>query len=108
MNPKLVFVASLFTSRIFWTQVIALAALVVTAAGYHPALLSAENQAELVGLVDALMTTIFRVTGPNGPVTLSAPLRRRPPPLELAPGTHTVTVSRAVPGARPAVNLSSR
>lgn len=93
MNPQLVFVTSLFTSRIFWTQVIALVALIVTAAGFHPDILSQANQAELVGLVDALMTTIFRVTGTNGPVSLKAPIRRPPAPVDVPPGRHTLTIT---------------
>jgi hypothetical protein len=91
MNPKIVFVASLFTSRIFWTQVIALGALVLTKAGFTLPLLDDAGQAELVTLLDALMTTVFRTTGPNGPVSITAPLST-PAPIEVPPGM-TATVS---------------
>jgi hypothetical protein len=106
-NPQLVFVTSLFTSRIFWAQVIALAALIATAAGFHPDWWGADHQAELVGLIDAVMTTVFRVSGPNGPVSVSAPLATPPPPRELTPGDHVVTVtSTPMLSAHPIVTVS--
>lgn len=104
MTPKIVFIASLFTSRIFWAQVIALAALIATAAGWHPGWWSAENQAELVGLIDVLMTTIFRTTGTNGPVTLTAPLST-PPAIPIPPGSAVTVHAPSEPGSHPIVTV---
>lgn len=91
-NPKLVFVASLFTSKIFWSQVIALAAMIATASGAHPQWASEASQAELVGLVDMIATTVFRLWGTNGPVSLSAPLST-PPAQDVSVGVHAVQVA---------------
>ncbi len=90
-NPQLVYVASLFTSKIFYTQVLAAAATIATAFGLHPAWLSAENQVELVGALTMLATMAFRLWGSVGPVSLTAPIST-PAPQELPPGVHTITV----------------
>ena len=101
-NPKIIFVQSLLTSRIFWAQVISLIAMIATTCGLHPQLLSEENQAELVGLIDMIATTVFRLWGVNGPVSLTAPITV-PAPQDLPmSGTSTVTVHpQAVPVTPP-------
>jgi len=90
-NPQIVFVSSILTSKIFWTQVVAAAAMIATAAGLHPPWLDASNQAELVGALATLATVALRLWGYSGPVALTAPLSTQAAQ-ELPPGTHTVTV----------------
>lgn len=91
-NPRLVFVSSLFTSRIFWTQMVGLAALLATISGAHPAWADPTQQAALVGAIDMIITTVLRLVGTNGPVSLSAPLST-PPPQEMDAGVHAVQVA---------------
>jgi hypothetical protein len=76
MNPapaKLQFVSSLFASKIFWAQVIALAASIASAFGVH-ILDSQEAQQQAIGMADMLATMALRLWFPTGPVSLTAPL----------------------------------
>lgn len=87
---QLQFVSSLFTSKIFWTQVITLIAMVLSASGVH--VIDAPGvQEQLVGTLDVVFTVIFRLTGANGPVSLGAPLNT-PAPVDVPPGASVVTV----------------
>jgi len=108
-NPQLVYVSSLFTSKIFWTQVLAGAGMLATALGLHPAWLSADNQAELVGTLTMVATVAFRLFAASGPVSVTAPLST-PANQELGVGEHTITVAPPPPPVAPpaAVSVVSR
>jgi hypothetical protein len=99
-NPKIVFVASLFTSKIFWAQVVAIVATLATMSGFHPGWATEANQAELVGMIDMFATTALRIWGFSGPVSLTAPISALAPQ-ELTAGVHTVTVTPPVPVPAP-------
>jgi hypothetical protein len=76
MNPapaQLTFVSSLFTSKIFWAQIVSLAALVLSASGVH--VIDAPGvQEQLIGGLDMLATIMLRLWFPTGPVSLTGPL----------------------------------
>ncbi len=87
---QVAFVKSLFASRIFWTQAVAFAAIVASAAGYH--IIDAPGvQEQLVGALDALFTIYFRLNGPNGPVSLTGPVSV-PDPVDIHAGSSVVSV----------------
>lgn len=71
-TAKLQFVSSLFGSKIFWAQVIALAASIASALGVH-LLDSQEAQQQAIGMADMLATMALRLWFPTGPVSLTAP-----------------------------------
>ncbi len=79
MNPtpapaQLSFVSNLFASKIFWTQVVALVAMIATAAGYHlPWLETPGSQEQLVGYIDMAATFLLRWLDSAGPVSIFAP-----------------------------------
>lgn len=101
-NPRIVFVSSLLTSKIFWTQILGAAATIATAFGVHPQFLSTESQVEFVGTLTMLATVGFRLWGYGGPVSLTAPISPQPDQ-ELPPGTHTITVAQVVTPTPPPV-----
>lgn len=88
---QLAFVSSLFTSKIFWTQVVTLAALIASAAGVH-VLDDAGTQAQVIGMLDAIATALIRWWFPTGPVSLSGPLIT-PAPQDVPVGASVVTVA---------------
>ena len=94
MNPapaQLTFVSSLFASKIFWTQVVTLIAMVLSAAGYH--VIDAPGaQEQLIGFLDVAATMALRWLTPNGPVSISAPLSV-PANQPVAVGASVVTVA---------------
>ena len=70
---QLIFVSNLITSKIFWTQVVTLVAMILSAAGVH--VIDAPGvQEQVIGILDALATTALRLWAPTGPVSLSAPM----------------------------------
>lgn len=90
MMAQLVFVRSLFTSKIFLAQVVTLVAMVMSAAGYH--LIDAPGaQEQLIGVLDVIVTTLFRWLAPTGPVSLSGPVNA-PATRILEPGTQVIHV----------------
>ncbi len=115
---QLNFVSSLFTSKIFWAQVVTLAAMILSAAGVH--VIDAPGaQEQAIGILDALATMVLRLWFPTGPVSLTAPMsvpasidvpaggvalhvpapedRAQTPTVKaLEPGTHEVTVTPAI------------
>jgi len=122
---QITFVSSLFASKIFWAQVITLAAMILSASGVH--ILDAPGaQEQAIGILDALATLALRWLAPTGPVSLSGPMSTPvnqdvpvgasvvhvAAPAEavqvtavqpIAVGTHTVTVAPPVfPNATPA------
>lgn len=71
---QLSFVSSLFASKIFWTQVVSLIAMIATAAGWHlPYLETPGAQEQLVGYLDMAATFILRWLDSSGPVSIFAP-----------------------------------
>ncbi len=70
---QLNFVSNLFASKIFWAQVVTLAAMILSAAGVH--VIDAPGaQEQAIGILDALATMVLRLWFPTGPVSLSAPM----------------------------------
>ncbi len=70
---QLNFVSSLFSSHIFWAQVVTLAAMILSAAGVH-VIDGAGAQEQAIGILDALATMALRLWLPTGPVSLTAPM----------------------------------
>lgn len=64
---------SLFASKIFWTQAVTLAAMILSASGVK-VLDSPGMQEQLIGILDALATVMLRWMSPTGPVSLTAPI----------------------------------
>jgi hypothetical protein len=87
---QLTFVSSLFASKIFWTQAVALLALILSTAGYH--VIDAPGaQEQLIGFLDVTATMLLRWLSPTGPVSLSAPFST-PAPQDVPAGASVVTV----------------
>lgn len=97
MNSQatIVFAKNLLSSKIFWTQAVALGATVATLMGVHPTWATEAGQAEVVGGITMVVTMALRLWGTNGPVTLTAPLRA-PANQNLPVGVHQVTVTAPV------------
>lgn len=86
---KLSFVSNLLTSKIFLTQLVALAAMIASAAGYH--LLDGPGvQEQVIGFLDIVFTTIFRLYS-SGPVSLMGPLST-PSSQDIPAGASVVSV----------------
>jgi hypothetical protein len=88
---KLTFVSNLFTSKIFLTQVVTLAALIAGASGVH-VLDDQGAQAQLVGVLDVVVTMLLRWLYPTGPVSISAPVST-PPAQDVPLGRSTVDIA---------------
>lgn len=88
---QLTFVSSLFASKIFWAQVVALAAMVLSAAGYH-IIDTPGAQEQLIGFLDAAATMFLRWYFPTGPVSMSAPFST-PASQPIGVGASVVTVA---------------
>lgn len=96
---QLQFVSSLFTSKIFWAQVVTLVAMIASACGIH--LLDAPGaQEQLIGVLDAIATVLLRLFFPSGPVSLGGPLTA-PDPLPIPAGTSVVSVTAPPTGVAP-------
>jgi hypothetical protein len=88
---QLAFVSSLFASKIFWTQVVTLLAMILSAAGYH--VINAPGaQEQIVGGLDAIATMALRLFAATGPVSLAGPAST-PPPQDVPVGASVVTVA---------------
>ena len=68
------FVSSLFSSKIFWTNIVGIAAMIASAAGAKVPGLAPGQQEETIGMLMALATMLLRWLAPTGPVSLTAPL----------------------------------
>jgi hypothetical protein len=88
---KLQFVSSLLTSKIFWTQVVTVVALILNASGVH-VLDDSAAQAQLIAAIDAVVTVIFRLYS-SGPVSLTAPIST-PPGQDVPTGASVVSVPK--------------
>lgn len=104
ITAKLTFVSNLLTSKIFLTQVVALAALIAGAAGVH-VLDDQGTQAQIIGILDAIITVLLRWLFPTGPVSLTAPILT-PAAQDVPVGASVVTVPAPkdqiqVPGVQP-------
>jgi hypothetical protein len=87
---KIQFVKSLFASKIFWTQMVTLAAMIASAAGWH--LLDTPGQQEqLIGTLDAIATVALRLWFPTGPVSITGPVSV-PAPVDVPVGASVVSV----------------
>lgn len=104
MNPapaQLQFVSSLFASKIFWTQIITLAAMIASAAGVH--VLDAPGaQEQAIGILDALATMALRLWLPTGPVSLTAPMSV-PAAQDVPAGASVVHISAPTDAVQPTV-----
>lgn len=87
---QLNFVSNLFTSKIFLTQVIALAASIASAAGVH-VLDDQGTQQQIIGVLDFVITAILRWQFSTGPVSVSGPVST-PSPRDVPSGVSVVTV----------------
>lgn len=104
ITAKLTFVSNLLTSKIFLTQVVALTALIAGAAGVH-VLDDQGTQAQIIGILDAIITVLLRWLFPTGPVSLTAPILT-PAAQDVPVGASVVTVPAPkdqiqVPGVQP-------
>lgn len=128
---KLEFVTNLITSKIFWTQVVTIIALLLSMSGVH-VLDDPAVQVQLIAAIDAVVTVVFRLYS-SGPVSITGPITapatqdvhtgasvvtvpaskdqtQTADIIPLAAGTHTVDVSapRAAEKVAPAtVNVTS-
>lgn len=87
---KLQYITSFATSKIFWTQVIMVFALMLGASGVH-VLDDPLQQAELVAGISGVMTVIFRVFFSSGPVSMTGPMSS-PPSQDIPAGNSVISV----------------
>lgn len=87
---KLQFVSNLATSKIFWAQIVTIAAIVLSACGVH-VLDDPATQTQLIAAIDAVVTIGFRLGSNNGPVSLTGPMTT-PPTQDVPTGASVVSV----------------
>ncbi len=87
---QLTFVSNLFTSKIFLTQVVALAATVANAAGYR-VLDDPMVQQQAITILDLIVTALLRWLFPTGPVSVGGPVST-PANQDIQAGASVVTV----------------
>lgn len=93
--PLLIFTRNLLTSKILWTQVVALLATILTASGVH-ILDDPATQTQWIGYLDMAATVLLRWAFDTGPVSVSAPLST-PTSVPVPVGTNVVHVAADVP-----------